>query len=130
MKLISAGIIIKNNKVLVCQRKSGSYYGLKWEFPGGKKETGETIEESLIRELKEELDIDIQIGQEFYVDRHKYPDGFEFEIHFYTVFNYTGIEKNKVFEQIEWADINSLQDYDFLEADKNIIRLIIEKFSN
>jgi 8-oxo-dGTP diphosphatase len=128
MKLISAGIIIKNNKVLVCQRRNNSYYGLKWEFPGGKVEPGETIEECLVREIKEELNLDIQIDNEFHVGRHKYPDGFEFEIHFFIITKYSGKEQNKVFEKIEWATFHSLGNYDFLEADKDVIEILMKKY--
>jgi 8-oxo-dGTP diphosphatase len=128
MKLISAGIIIKEGKVLVCQRRNNSYYGLKWEFPGGKTEPNETIEQCLIRELKEELDLDVQIDSEFHVERHKYPDGFEFEIHFFIVTRFSGKEQNIVFEKIEWTNFHSLRKYDFLEADKDIIEMLIKKY--
>ena len=128
MKLISAGIIIHNNKVLVCQRRNNSYYGLKWEFPGGKKEPDETIEQCLKREIMEELDLDVQIDSEFHIEKHKYPDGFEFEIHFFIITKFSGEAQNKVFEKIEWTTFHSLSNYDFLDADKNIIEMLIKKY--
>lgn len=125
MKIIAAGIIIKENQILVCQRKRNSYYGLKWEFPGGKVEENESIEECLFRELKEELNIEITIDSHFYTEKHRYPDGFEFEIHFFIINKFSGIVLNKVFEKIEWSFLRDLDKYDFLEADKAIIEKLI-----
>lgn len=124
MNQISAGIIINKNKILITQRKRNSYYGLKWEFPGGKKESNESIEECLIREIKEELGITIHNYSLFHTERHKYPDGFEFEIFFYLISNYSGEIINNVFEKIEWSPIEDLENYDFLEADKKILQLL------
>jgi len=128
MTHISAGIIVKDNKVLITQRKRNSYYELKWEFPGGKKENSETIEECLKRELKEELYITISDFKLIHIEDHKYPDGFEFRIFFYLINNFYGQEKNKVFEKIEWTEIENLDKYDFLEADKKIISLLKSHF--
>jgi 8-oxo-dGTP diphosphatase len=124
MKRISAGIIYQSDKILACQRKSGSYYELKWEFPGGKVEENENAIECLIRELKEELDIIPLIEELFYVQKFKYPDGFEFEVFFYKITEFTGEIKNKVFEQIRWVALNELSSLDFLEADKQVIELL------
>ena len=128
MQLISAGIIIKNNKVLICQRKKNSYYGLKWEFPGGKVETAETIEEALIRELKEELGIVSFIDHKFYKKQHQNYDGLKFEINFYIITKYSKKEKNILFENIKWVDFSELRKYDFLEADKEVISLLTKKY--
>jgi N-glycosylase/DNA lyase len=130
MQLISAGIIIKNNKVLICQRKKNSYYGLKWEFPGGKVETNESIESALVRELKEELGIEVSIGHRFYTKRHQNYDGFKFEIHFHIVTEYKKKEKNILFENIKWVDFSELNKYDFLEADREVISLLVKKYMN
>jgi N-glycosylase/DNA lyase len=128
MQLISAGIIIKNNKVLICQRKKNSYYGLKWEFPGGKVEANENLEESLIRELKEELDIEASIDHKFYTKRHQNYDGLKFEIHFYIILKYKKKEKNILFENIKWVTFSELNKYDFLEADREVILLLVKKY--
>ena len=130
MQLISAGIIIKNNKVLICQRKKNSYYGLKWEFPGGKVETNESIQESLIRELNEELGIEAFIDHKFYTKRHQNYDGFKFEIHFYIVTKYNKKEKNILFENIKWVAFSELDKYDFLKADREVISLLAKKYMN
>jgi N-glycosylase/DNA lyase len=130
MQLISARIIIKNNKVLICQRKKNSYYGLKWEFPGGKVETNESIQESLIRELREELGIEASIDHKFYKKRYQNYGGFNLEIHFYIINKYNKKEKNIVFEDIKWVNFSELSKYDFLESDKEILSLLVEKYMN
>jgi 8-oxo-dGTP diphosphatase len=121
MKIISAGIIIKDDKVLICQRRKNSYYELKWEFPGGKVEEDEDTIGCLKRELEEELDINADIDKLIYVQKFKYPDGFEFEISFYLIKHFEGTLKNKVFENILWVSYNELKEFDFLEADKEVI---------
>jgi 8-oxo-dGTP diphosphatase len=124
MKKISAGVIFQNNKILACQRKKDSYYGLKWEFPGGKVENDEDVRECLIRELREELNITPVIGKLFYIEKFKYPDGFEFEISFFIINEYNGEIKNIVFEEIRWVNLSDLSTLDFLEADKEVIGLL------
>jgi mutator protein MutT len=59
MTEVAVGVLRKINRILICQRKHGGRYALKWEFPGGKFEIGETIEQCLRRELREELSIEI-----------------------------------------------------------------------
>ncbi|MBI2620036.1 MAG: NUDIX domain-containing protein [Ignavibacteriales bacterium] len=61
MTRVAVGIIRNNGKFLLCQRKKGSRYGLKWEFPGGAVEFGDTLENTIIREMMEEFDIEIEI---------------------------------------------------------------------
>lgn len=72
--IVTAGVIIEKSKALVTQRKENSFHGLLWEFPGGKVEEGEEPREALRRELKEELDIKVEVGRIFDVVFHAYPD--------------------------------------------------------
>lgn len=72
--IVTAAIIRKENKILIAQRKSGAHLELQWEFPGGKLEAGESPEECLQREIKEELALDINIGRIFEVVSHQYTD--------------------------------------------------------
>jgi 8-oxo-dGTP diphosphatase len=124
MKKITAGIIVEDHKILICQRKSGSYYGLKWEFPGGKVEEGEDLIACLTRELKEELNLTARVGDLYYVEKFKYPDGFEFEIYFYIIEKFSGKIENRVFEKIYWARKDELKEFDFLEADDVVIKML------
>jgi 8-oxo-dGTP diphosphatase len=71
--IVTAGVIIEQGKVLVAQRKEGSSQGLLWEFPGGKLKEGETPREALRRELKEELDIEVEVGTIFEAVYYPYP---------------------------------------------------------
>jgi 8-oxo-dGTP diphosphatase len=121
--LVAAGIIIKDGKILACQRPRGDAYGLQWEFPGGKLEQGESLPDGLRRELFEELDIDAEIGDEVFRIRHRYPDRFV-EVAFFAVRAFRGEVKNKVFEAVEWAPRHNLNAYDFLAADRELVARI------
>lgn len=96
--------------------------GLKWEFPGGKVEAGESAEEALARELDEELGIRAAIGREITAIRHNYRNGGAIHIQFFTVESFTGELSNKVFQDMQWSLLERLPDYDFLEADLTLIR--------
>src|SRR3989338_6900459 len=75
---VAAAIIEQNGKFLVGRRKIGKQYGGKWALVGGKFEAGESAEEALRREVKEELDIDVEIIRPFTVKEHTYPNGDSF----------------------------------------------------
>ena len=72
--IVTAGVILQEEKVLVAQRREGGPHGLLWEFPGGKVKEGEEPREALRRELKEELDIDVEVGKIFEAVYHLYPN--------------------------------------------------------
>ena len=74
MTEVVAALIWQGDKFMICQRPARKARGLLWEFVGGKVEPGETKEQALIRECKEELDIEIQPNEEFCVVEHEYPD--------------------------------------------------------
>ena len=71
--IVTAGLIVEEGKILVTQRKEDSHQGLLWEFPGGKVKEGEEPREALRRELKEELDIVVEVGRIFEVVYYSYP---------------------------------------------------------
>ena len=72
--IVTAGVIFKQGKILVTQRKEDSPHELLWEFPGGKVEEGEEPREALRRELKEELDVEVEVGRMFDAVFHSYPE--------------------------------------------------------
>lgn len=121
--LVSAGILIDRGAVLICQRHHTDPYGMQWEFPGGKAKPGETLEQSLVRELYEELAIQAELGAEVFRLRHRYPDRYV-EVVFFHVPSYQGQIENRVFEAIEWAPRAQLPQYPFLQADRALVERI------
>jgi len=118
--LVTAGIIRRGDRILICQRHHSDAYGLQWEFPGGKVHDGEELKASLRRELEEELTIQAEIGREVCRLRHRYPDRFV-EVVFFEVTGFQGEARNQVFQAIEWAPRSRLLEYHFLEADRELV---------
>ncbi|PYV58145.1 MAG: NUDIX hydrolase [Acidobacteria bacterium] len=122
MKQVVAALIVKSDKVLVCQRTRHQTMPLKWEFPGGKIEDGEQPRDALRRELEEELGIDADIGDEVARIRHNYKNGGAVELRFYAVREYRGKLENRIFKDMKWAKPAELPAYDFLEADLGLVK--------
>ncbi|MBI3578424.1 MAG: (deoxy)nucleoside triphosphate pyrophosphohydrolase [Ignavibacteriales bacterium] len=118
MTRVAVGVIRKNKTILVCQRKKGSRYGLKWEFPGGKLEPGETLVECLQRELREELSIEVEGINKIEFQTAHYDDGGTFEVAYCFVSRFHGEPVNNVFEQIRWVTLDELRALDTLEGNK------------
>lgn len=121
MKRVVAGLILKEGKLLVCQRTRYQTMPLKWEFPGGKIEEGEQPRDALRRELEEELGIAAVIGDEIARIQHEYPNGGMVELRFYLVQEYKGELENRIFRDIQWAQAAELPKFDFLEADLTLV---------
>jgi 8-oxo-dGTP diphosphatase len=113
-------------EVLVCQRRPDQPMSLKWEFPGGKIEPGETPEQALTRELDEELGIAAVIGPRVAQLRHRYRNGGAVDLQFFTVRDYAGELNNRIFNEIRWSSLAALPTYDFLAADYGLIRDLSE----
>ncbi len=118
--VVAAGIVTEGGRILIGQRLRSDAYGLRWEFPGGKVQEGETLEAALRRELAEELGIDAEVGKEAFRGRYRYPDR-DVEIVFFSVASYRGVVRNYAFESIAWARRAELRDYNFLEADRELV---------
>ena len=114
---VVAAFIMREGKVLICQRKPGGRHPLKWEFPGGKVEPGEDPRAALARELREELGVEAAIGTEMDSYEVGYPDGFRARLRFYRVTRFEGEPRNLDFAQIAWDQPERLPNYDFLEGD-------------
>lgn len=120
--LVSAGIIHRGAEVLVGQRRKTDRHSLKWEFPGGKVEYGESPQQALIRELWEELEITARVGSELARYQHDYPNGSRVHLLFFAVPEFTGEPAARVFEQISWVHLPDLPSLDFLDGDLDFIR--------
>ena len=120
--LVSAGVIHKAGQILLGQRRRGDRHALKWEFPGGKVEAGESPQQALVRELDEELQIQAKVGSEMARYEHDYPSGSRVHLLFFAVADYAGEPTGKVFEQIRWVPLAELPTIDFLEGDLDFVR--------
>jgi 8-oxo-dGTP diphosphatase len=121
MKRVVAALIVRDGKILVCQRTKHQTMPLKWEFPGGKIEEGELPRDALHRELDEELGIDATIGDEVARIRHEYRSGNSVELRFFVVQEFRGELENRIFRDMKWAERTELPSFDFLEADLKLV---------
>jgi 8-oxo-dGTP diphosphatase len=124
---VVAAVIERNGQILIGQRKAGGRHGLKWEFPGGKVEPGEEPRAALARELREELGIDAQIGEE--IERYDFRYATQPPTHliFYRVTEFAGEPANLDFAQIIWAERQRLPQYDFLEGDVEFVKILAQE---
>jgi 8-oxo-dGTP diphosphatase len=122
MKRVVAALIVRDGKLLVCQRTRHQTMPLKWEFPGGKIEEGEQPRDALHRELEEELGIVATIGNEIARIQHEYPNGGMVELRFYEVRQYSPEIENRIFRDVQWSEPKNLPTFDFLEADLTLVR--------
>ena len=119
---VVAAIIQHEGRVLICQRRKGDTFGLKWEFPGGKVHDGESPAAALARELEEELGVRARIGAEIGRTRHKYSEHARaIELQFFAAQLESMDVRNLAFEQIVWEEPEKLTAYDFLAADRKIV---------
>ena len=122
VRLVSAALILRGDTVLICQRRADQAMALKWEFPGGKIEPGETAEQALARELDEELGIHAQIGEPIIRIVHNYRNGGAVDLQFFAVLTFDGELENRIFKEVRWTQLRDLPSYDFLAADRGLIR--------
>jgi 8-oxo-dGTP diphosphatase len=125
MTEVAVGILRKNGKILICQRKKGGRYELKWEFPGGKLENGETTEQCLRRELREELTIEIHSIERIQTEAAYYEDGGMFNVSYCSLSGFEGEPQNNVFEQIRWVTVDELKYMDLLDGNKMFLAHLI-----
>ena len=120
---VVAAIIKKGNLYLVTQRNKDKYMGLKWEFPGGKVEANETLQEALTREIYEELNININVYEK--IAEEKYKDSeINIVLHYFLCSIKDGDISLNEHEAMEWVDKTDFDKYDFVVGDGNITSLI------
>ena len=125
---VVAGIIVKNNSVLLAKRPIDKHQGGLWEFPGGKVELGESNEIALERELLEELDIRISKVQYFDKIEFDYSDK-NIAITFYLVLEFSGLAKGNEDQEIAWVSYTNLNNKKFPKANELIVEKLIQEFS-
>jgi mutator protein MutT len=121
---VAVAVLRKDKNFLICQRKKNGRYGLKWEFPGGKLEPTESVEQCLRRELREELSIEIRTIEHIQTEAAYYEDGGMFNVSYCFVSGFDGDPKNNVFEQIRWVSLKELKRMDLLEGNKPFVALL------
>ena len=126
-KQVVAAILLRQDRVLICQRREDQPFALQWEFPGGKVEPGEEPAAALQRELDEELGIRAVIGPKIATVRHQYRkegrnEELSVELHFYLVRDFSGEIDNRIFRQLRWEERALLDVESFLEADRELVR--------
>ena len=126
---VVCAVIIKNRQVLCAQRGLFMSLPLKWEFPGGKVEDGETYEEALIREIKEELNLIIDVRTLFLSVDHTYPD-FNLSMHSYLCSAFSGELILKEHQQSQWLYVNELDRLDWAAADIPIVKKLKESLKD
>jgi 8-oxo-dGTP diphosphatase len=122
LRFVAAALIVRDGKVLIGQRRADQPMASLWEFPGGKIEPGESAQEALARELSEELGIQAQVGPRVTRIRHHYRRGGAVDLQFFTVRDFTGEIDNQIYQQVRWVKLADLTEYEFLAADRGLIR--------
>lgn len=113
---------MRDGRILIGQRQKADSHALKWEFPGGKVERGETAPDALARELEEELGIQARIGKEVVRYSWSYPKRATILLMFHKVTEFSGEPVSIAFERIAWELPVNLPAYDFLEGDVDFVR--------
>ena len=121
---VAAGLICHDGRYLIATRPTGVHLGGLWEFPGGKREQGETLEECLQRELFEELNIRIEIPIPFHTIRHEYPEK-TVELHFFRCTIGQGLAKPVDCAEIRWVLPSEMGNDQFPPADRPVIEALL-----
>jgi 8-oxo-dGTP diphosphatase len=122
LRFVAAALIVRAGEVLIGQRRPDQPMALLWEFPGGKIEAGESPEQALVRELDEELGIHATIGPRVTRVRHNYRHGGAVDLQFFAVHEFAGEIESRIYQQVRWVRLVDLSDYEFLAADRGLIR--------
>ncbi len=126
---VVAALIWNEGKLLICQRPPEKARGMLWEFAGGKVEVGETKEQALVRECREELDLEVEVGTLFADTLYEYPD-LSVHVSFFTVSFVGGSPKRKEHAALQWVFPDELSEYPFCPADLPVLEQIRLRYGN
>ena len=122
---VAAAVIVREGRLLITQRRPDAPQGSLWEFPGGKRRPHESLTACLRRELKEELDIEVEVGERLDTAEHAYPD-YAVRLHFYRCRLVAGTPTPLGCQAIRWVKPTGLGRYRFPEADRALIRSLLD----
>ncbi len=122
LRFVAAALIVRDGEILIGQRRLDQPMASLWEFPGGKIEPGETAQQALVRELAEELGIQAAVGPRITRIRHNYRHGGAVDLQFFTVREFTGQITNQIYQQVRWVKLQDLPGYEFLAADRGLVK--------
>ena len=124
---VVAGILIRQSSIL-CGKRAHGFFSSKWEFPGGKIQPGETKSEALRREIKEELDCDVNKSV-FFLSSVAEKDDFIVHLDTYLINCNEDVPKANVHSEIKWIPISKLLEYDWCDADRIVVEHIFDLYS-
>ena len=124
---VVAALIMRDDRFLICKRPDNKARGGLWEFAGGKTEPGETREQALVRECREELDIDVTVGEKLMTVVHEYPD-LTVCLSLFLCSAADGEPQLKEHSDMRWITAAETDGYAFCPADADILKMIKERF--
>lgn len=124
---VVAALIWDKDKFMICQRPEHKACGLLWEFAGGKVEPGETKEQALVRECREELAVTLSVGTVFMEVVHEYPD-LTVRLTLFHAAIARGTPQKLEHNDIRWISVNEIPEYDFCPADEAILRRLMDEY--
>lgn len=117
---VAAAIIFREGKYLITRRMEGDSFGGFWEIPGGKKDPGETLEETVVREIREELGVDIEVVSYYRTARYPYPRR-TVDLHLFHCRIVSGEPQALECQDFAWVAPSELKDFSFPDADASLI---------
>lgn len=124
---VAAALIWDRDRFLICRRPAHKARGLLWEFVGGKQENGETLQETLIRECREELGITVAVGDVFMELVHTYPDITVHLTLFHAVIE-SGVPKLLEHSELRWIRVSEIPGFEFCPADEEILAKLLQEY--
>ena len=123
--VVAAAVIERGNRFLVTKRQPGVHLAGQWEFPGGKCDPGEALASCMAREIREELDVDVQVGRELLSTTHEYPER-RVELHFLYC-DLLGEPTPQLGQDMRWVSREELRTLEFPPADAELIRMLADE---